>query len=134
MKVEGALFEDSLCRTCIYASWDVGMAKSFSKRIGTVVVCGVGCFEKGVEWRLRRLPVRCRYWKGKEGGGEWMGLLDFSRRSQTELEEELRRIREERSGRGKDRRKVVRERKVREATAVKKIGKVSKKLEVDFDI
>ena len=117
--VEKALLEDSPCRTCQYAEWDTGCPKTYSVLYRDVVVCRLGCFEKGIEWRLRLLPTSCRYYKRLENGEENMGLLDFSGKSQRELEEELRKIRDERTGRGKVRRRVVRDKRIKSAVTVK---------------
>lgn len=113
MLVSQALIEDSPCRRCRYAEWDWGMPKNYSKIEQKVVVCRVGALPLGVEWRFYKLPVRCRDFKGLKGGGEHMGLLDFSGKSLKEIEDGLRQIRNERSGRGVQRKRRIIERKVK---------------------
>ena len=107
---------DRPCRTCVYASADWGISRFGERSQKLWWICGVGKIIKTSN--INSLPVSCTLYK--EGEREVMGLLDFKNRSQEEIEDELRRIREERAGKGKKKRTASRTTKIKKAVKQKK--------------
>jgi len=112
MKEEQLVFdfyvEDKPCRTCAYASFNLN---------GWLlcVYCGLG--QIGLHFSLRGgryvdLPDYCVCYKR---GGEKMPYINVKKLTEQELREELRRIREERCGVGRKKRRESRERRVKSA-------------------
>ena len=114
MRIDLRVRDDTPCRDCIHSCWDNGYKDIRHTHPKIIVTCTLGQFKQTD--RLRSLPDRCGLWKE---GGERMGLLDYRNKSENELEGELEKLRQERRGVGRVRRKQSQERKIKTAVSEK---------------